>query len=54
VLKKRHGGHERTIRELRIMPGGIALSKPLDSLRGIFTGNPDFRDPSVGVEDGLE
>lgn len=54
VLKKRHGAHERTIRELRIMPGGIALSKPLDSLRGIFTGNPDFRDPSVGVEDGLE
>jgi circadian clock protein KaiC len=43
VVKKRHGWHERTIRELVIREGGIQLSEPLQAFRGVMTGNPDFR-----------
>lgn len=42
VVKKRHGWHEKTIRELRIRPGGITLSQPLQAFHGVLTGNPDF------------
>ena len=39
VVKKRSGGHERTIRELR-MAGGIQVGEPLRELRGVLTGVP--------------
>lgn len=42
VVKKRHGWHERTIRELVIREGGIELSDPLEGFRGVLTGNPEY------------
>ena len=42
AIKKRSGNHERTIRELKITPGGIRLGKPLRDFRGILTGVPTF------------
>ena len=40
VLKRRTGGHEGSIRELRFDEHGIHLSEPLLQLRGILTGVP--------------
>jgi circadian clock protein KaiC len=45
VLKKRTGGHEGSIRELRFDAAGIHLSEPLLQLRGILTGGPVELDP---------
>jgi circadian clock protein KaiC len=42
VLKKRHGDHDKAIREFRIGRGGIEVSKPLHEFRGILTGNPVY------------
>ena len=42
VLKKRYGDHERTIREYRIGPGGIAVGEPLSEFRGVLTGLPEY------------
>lgn len=40
VLKKRTGGHEGSIRELRFDEDGVHLSEPLLGLRGVLTGVP--------------
>jgi circadian clock protein KaiC len=40
VLKKRTGGHEESIREIRFDKDGVHLSDPLLALRGILTGVP--------------
>ncbi len=42
VVKKRTGGHENTIRELRIDSQGIRVGEPLSSFRGVMTGVPTF------------
>ena len=42
VVKKRSGRHERTIREFRMGPGGIAVGEPLCNFHGILTGTPTF------------
>jgi circadian clock protein KaiC len=42
VIKKRHGVHEKTIREIRITPSGIQLSEPLHNFSGVLTGNPVY------------
>jgi circadian clock protein KaiC len=42
VMKKRHGWHEKTIRELRIDQNGIAISEPLDDATGALGGYPEF------------
>ncbi len=42
VVKKRHGQHEKTIRELRLAPGGLVVGDPLSAFRGVLTGNPEF------------
>ena len=42
VVKKRTGGHEDTIRELRIGVGGIRVGEPLHQFRGVMTGVPTF------------
>jgi circadian clock protein KaiC len=42
VVKKRGGHHERTIRELRLGPGGIQIGQPLREFRGVLTGVPVF------------
>ena len=41
VMKKRSGGHEESIRQLRFDKAGIHLSEPLMNLRGVLTGVPD-------------
>jgi circadian clock protein KaiC len=42
VVKKRSGKHERTIRELRLDRGGLALGEPLADFQGVLTGTPSF------------
>ena len=44
VVKKRSGGHERTIREFKLISGkGIAIGEPLKQFQGVLTGVPVFR-----------
>lgn len=40
VVKKRTGGHERTIRELKLQ-NGIVVGKPLLEFRGVLSGIPE-------------
>jgi circadian clock protein KaiC len=40
ALKKRTGGHETAIRELRFDETGIRVGEPLVKLRGVLTGVP--------------
>ncbi|AMV40787.1 ATPase domain-containing protein [Planctomyces sp. SH-PL62] len=41
VVKKRSGGHERTIRELRLRSGGgLVVGPPLREFQGVLTGTP--------------
>jgi len=42
VIKKRRGGHERTIREMRFTPNGIRIGRPLHEFQGILTGVPTY------------
>jgi circadian clock protein KaiC len=49
VFKKRTGGHERTLRQLRISPAGVEVGDPLRAFRGIMTGVPRY-DESEGGE----
>lgn len=41
VVKKRTGGHERTIRELRLGPG-IRVGPPLTEFQGVLSGMPTY------------
>jgi circadian clock protein KaiC len=52
VIKKRSGNHERTIREIRVTPQGIAVGEPLTNFHGVLTGTPTFTDDTLyGGED---
>lgn len=42
MIKKRHGAHEKTIREFRVGAGGVRVGKPLDAFRGVLTGVPTY------------
>jgi len=42
VVKKRTGGHERTIRELQMTARGISVGAPLAQFHGVLTGVPTF------------
>jgi circadian clock protein KaiC len=43
VVKKRSGAHERTIRELEIVPdAGIRVGRPLTAFQGVLTGVPEY------------
>ncbi|WP_133499176.1 ATPase domain-containing protein [Cognatilysobacter terrigena] len=44
VLKKRTGGHERTIRPMTISATGVSIGEPLRQFRGVLTGVPYDRD----------
>ena len=44
VVKKRGGGHERSIREFRLTPEGIRVGEPLRHFRGVLTGVPVHKD----------
>jgi len=54
VVKKRTGGHERTLRELRMGNHGIEIGDPLRDFHGVLTGVPTYRgaqDPLLKSED---
>jgi circadian clock protein KaiC len=42
-VKKRSGGHERTIREFRLDVGGVRVGEPLREFHGVLTGVPTYR-----------
>ncbi len=48
VLKKRMSGFENTMRRYRITTDGINVGEPLNNMRGILTGNPEFLDERSG------
>ncbi len=50
IIKNRGGGHEDSIRELRIDKQGVRLSAPLVEFRGVMTGTPEYvgsREPLI-------
>lgn len=51
VVKKRHGRHEKTIRELSLLSDGVAVGEPLDAFRGVLTGNPEYTGRSESLMD---
>jgi circadian clock protein KaiC len=50
VLKKRTGGHEPSIRELKIGSGGIEVGPRLAGFRGVLTGVPSYEGQSALLE----
>jgi circadian clock protein KaiC len=48
VIKKRSGGHEKTIREFAINKQGIWVGEPLVKFRGVLTGVPALEAGPVG------
>jgi len=42
VVKKRTGGHERSIREFKLSANGIEVGEPLKNFEGVLTGVPSF------------
>lgn len=40
MMKKRSGGHERSIRELRLGPNSILVGQPLRDFQGVLSGSP--------------
>jgi circadian clock protein KaiC len=42
VVKRRSGGHERTIRELRMGERKIKVGRALSDFRGVLTGVPTY------------
>lgn len=43
VIKKRTGGHERSIREFHLTSKGIKVGEPLTDFDGVLTGTPVFK-----------
>jgi len=48
MMKKRSGGDERSIRELRLGPNTIRVGAPLSNFQGILSGSPTPIAPLVG------
>lgn len=44
VIKKRTGGHERTIREFKLDKNGLRVGPALTQMHGVLTGTPTFAD----------
>jgi circadian clock protein KaiC len=47
IIKKRSGSHERTIREISITKGGIAVGEALTNMQGVLSGLPSFINDSA-------
>ena len=47
MMKKRSGGHERSIRELRLGPEAIHVGAPLSDFQGILSGSPTSLAPLI-------
>src|SRR5438477_5070542 len=53
VVKKRSGGHEKSIREFKLMSGeGIVTGEPLKQFQGVLTGVPVFRGSEKAILKG--
>lgn len=52
VVKRRTGDHGRTVRELRIAPGGFEVGEVLSEFQGIFTGVPSYAGKEGRLFDG--
>ena len=50
MMKKRSGGHERSIRELRLGPDTIRVGAPLSNFQGILSGSPTSLAPISGKD----
>jgi len=48
MMKKRSGGHERTIRELFLSENTIKVGEPLRYFQGILSGSPTSLAPFIG------
>ena len=53
VLKTRTADHERTIREFRIAPSGLAIGEPMTGFTGILGGAPKFTRGDDGLTGGV-
>jgi|SRR5579871_294138 len=42
IVKKRRGGHERSIREIKITSSGLRVGEVLKNFRGVLTGVPEY------------
>ena len=51
MMKKRSGGHERSIRELRLGPDRIRVGDPLTGFQGILSGIPTSLMPPFAKDD---
>jgi circadian clock protein KaiC len=49
VIKKRSGGHEKTIREFEIGETGLSVGPPLSQFHGVLRGVPNFVGPGAGL-----
>jgi len=49
VIKKRSGGHEKTIREFDISEAGLVVGDPLDGFQGVLRGVPNFVGRGTGL-----
>jgi circadian clock protein KaiC len=49
VIKKRSGGHEKTIREFEIGGQGLTVGPPLTQFQGVLRGVPNFVGPGGGL-----
>ncbi len=47
MMKKRSGGHERSIRELRLGPDRIYVGDPLSDFQGVLSGSPTSLAPLI-------
>jgi circadian clock protein KaiC len=47
MMKKRSGGHERSIRELKLGPDRIRVGAPLSDFQGILSGSPTSLAPMM-------
>jgi circadian clock protein KaiC len=53
ITKKRTGGHEDTLRELRFGAKGIEIGKPLTQFTGVLAGTPVYIGELKGLADAL-
>ena len=54
VLKKRIGTHESTIRELKLIAGGVYISEPLAGFHGVLTGVPTLTQPQQAPDENAD
>ena len=54
IVKRRRGGHERSIREMMITSNGLHVGGVLKNFRGVLTGVPEYRGENDELLDGNE